>query len=152
LKDFEERIQQDLVDALKRGDDKAVNVLRMLKASVQNKKVEKGKDSCLGESDYVALLRQMIKQRREAAEQYEGVGAKDRAEAERLEIGILEKYLPEQLSEEEILRMAQETIEEIGTQSSSDIGKVMGKLMPKIRGKADGAAVRSVVEKLLKQN
>jgi len=150
LKDFEKRIQQDFVDALKRGDNKVVDVLRMLKSSIQNKKVEKGKDASLSEDDYVVLLRRMIKQRKEAAEQYEAVGAIDRAEQERAEVSILEKYLPEQLSEEQILQLAKKIIEETGAKGISDLGKVMGRLMPHVKGKADGATVRNVVERLLR--
>jgi len=150
LKDFEKRIQQDFVDALKRGDSKVVDVLRMLKSSIQNKKVEKGKDASLSEDDYVVLLRRMIKQRKEAAEQYEAVGAIDRAEQERAEVSILEKYLPEQLSEEQILQLAKKIIEETGAKGISDLGKVMGRLMPHVKGKADGATVRNVVERLLR--
>lgn len=150
MKDFEKRIQQDFVDALKRGDNKVVDVLRMLKSSIQNKKVEKGKDASLSEDDYVVLLRRMIKQRKEAAEQYEAVGAIDRAEQERAEVSILEKYLPEQLSEEQILQLAKKIIEETGAKGISDLGKVMGRLMPHVKGKADGATVRNVVERLLR--
>ena len=150
MKDFEKRIQQDFVDALKRGDSKVVDVLRMLKSSIQNKKVEKGKDASLSEDDYVVLLRRMIKQRKEAAEQYEAVGAIDRAEQERAEVSILEKYLPEQLSEEQILQLAKKIIEETGAKGISDLGKVMGRLMPHVKGKADGATVRNVVERLLR--
>jgi len=150
LKDFEKRIQQDFVDALKRGDNKVVDVLRMLKSSIQNKKVEKGKNASLSEDDYVVLLRRMIKQRKEAAEQYEAVAAIDRAEQERAEVSILEKYLPEQLSEEQILQLAKKIIEETGAKGISDLGKVMGRLMPHVKGKADGATVRNVVERLLR--
>ena len=150
MKDFEKRIQQDFVDALKKGDNKVVDVLRMLKSSIQNKKVEKGKDASLSEDDYVVLLRRMIKQRKEAAEQYEAVGAIDRAEQERAEVSILEKYLPEQLSEEQILQLAKKIIEETGAKGISDLGKVMGRLMPHVKGKADGATVRNVVERLLR--
>jgi len=150
LKEFEKKIQQDFVDALKKGDTKVVDVLRMLKSSIQNKKVEKGKDASLSEDDYVVLLRRMIKQRKEAAEQYEAVGVRDRAEQERAEVSILEKYLPEQLSEEQILQLAKKIIEETGAKGISDLGKVMGKLMPHVKGKADGATVRNVVERLLR--
>ena len=150
MKEFEKKIQQDFVDALKKGDTKVVDVLRMLKSSIQNKKVEKGKDASLSEDDYVVLLRRMIKQRKEAAEQYEAVGAIDRAEQERAEVSILEKYLPEQLSEEQILQLAKKIIEETGAKGISDLGKVMGKLMPHVKGKADGATVRNVVERLLR--
>ncbi|MBO8153443.1 GatB/YqeY domain-containing protein [Thermovirga sp.] len=150
MKEFEKKIQQDFVDALKKGDTKVVDVLRMLKSSIQNKKVEKGKDASLSEDDYIVLLRRMIKQRKEAAEQYEAVGVRDRAEQERAEVSILEKYLPEQLSEEQILQLAKKIIEETGAKGISDLGKVMGKLMPHVKGKADGATVRNVVERLLR--
>ena len=150
MKEFEKKIQQDFVDALKKGDTKVVDVLRMLKSSIQNKKVEKGKGASLSEDDYIVLLRRMIKQRKEAAEQYEAVGAIDRAEQERAEVSILEKYLPEQLSEEQILQLAKKIIEETGAKGISDLGKVMGRLMPHVKGKADGATVRNVVERLLR--
>ena len=150
MKEFEKKIQQDFVDALKKGDTKVVDVLRMLKSSIQNKKVEKGKGASLSEDDYIVLLRRMIKQRKEAAEQYEAVGVRDRAEQERAEVSILEKYLPEQLSEEQILQLAKKIIEETGAKGISDLGKVMGKLMPHVKGKADGATVRNVVERLLR--
>lgn len=151
MQDFEERLQRDLVDAMKRRDRPTVDTIRLVKAALENKRAEKGRQHKLPEEDLVATLRRLVKQRKEAAEQYRMVGAGDRAERELEEAGFIEKYLPQQMSDAEITEKALKVIEAAGAGSPSDIGKVMGKLMPEISGKADGARVREIVTQLLKQ-
>jgi len=146
---FEERLQMDLVEAMKRRDKDAVDTIRLVKADLENLKIEKGRSADLSQDDITAVLRRLIKQRREAADQYRLGGASDRAEKELEEAKLIEKYLPEQMTDEEITQRARQVIQAVGANSTSDIGKVMGKLMPEIGGKADGARVKAIVTELL---
>lgn len=146
---FEERLQMDLVEAMKRRDKEAVGTIRLVKADLENLKIEKGRSADLSQDDITAMLRRLIKQRREAADQYRLGGAYDRAEKELEEAKLIEKYLPEQMTDEEITQRARQVIQAVGATSTPDIGKVMGKLMSEIGGKADGARVKAIVSELL---
>ncbi|MGC9373082.1 MAG: GatB/YqeY domain-containing protein [Thermovirgaceae bacterium] len=151
MEDFEERLQHDLVDAMKRRDRAVVDNIRLIKAALENLKAEKGRTVPLEEQDIIAMLRRLIKQRREAAEQYRSGGAPDRADRELEEAGYIEGYLPEEMSDEDITAKARKVIDDTGAAGPSDIGKVMGKLMPEIGGKADGSRVKRIVVGLLKE-
>ena len=100
------RIQNDLVDAMKKRDDLRLSVLRMLKSAAQMAQIEKGKDIPLTDDEVIVLVRRLIKQRNEAAEMYKSGGAQDRAQKELDEIKVLDSYLPEQMPEEEKMKRA----------------------------------------------
>jgi len=151
VEDFEERLQHDLVDAMKRRDRVVVDNIRLIKAALENLKVEKGRTDPLKEQDIIAMLRRLIKQRREAAQQYRIGGAPDRADRELEEAEFIKGYLPEEMSDEDIAEKALRVIDDTGAAGPSDIGKVMGKLMPEIGGKADGSKVKRIVVELLKE-
>ncbi|MFP4481789.1 MAG: GatB/YqeY domain-containing protein [Thermovirgaceae bacterium] len=151
MQGFEERLQHDLVDAMKRRDRAVVDNIRLIKAALENLKAEKGRTVPIEEEDIIAMLRRLIKQRREAAGQYRSGGAPDRADRELEEAEFIEGYLPEQMSDEEIAAKARKVIIDICAAGPSDIGKIMGKLMPEIGGKADGSRVKSIVAALLKE-
>lgn len=149
--ELQNRIQQDLVQAMKNRDELRLGTLRMLKAALQLAQVEKGKDDPLSDGDVLAVIQRLIKQRKEASEQYRTHGAEERATRELEEARILEAYRPEQLTDLEIEAMAREIALSIGAQGPRDMGKVMGALMPKVRGKADGSRVKETVAKLLEK-
>ena len=124
------------------------NTIRMLEAAIKNAEIDKrGVD--LAESDILAILQRQVKQRRESIEQFEKGGREDLADKERIEIGIIERYLPRQLSRDEVELRARAVIEQTGASGPGDRGKVMGMLMRELRGEADGSLVNAVVGELL---
>ena len=147
--DLEKRISADLLAAMKEKKKMELSSLRMLKAEVQRAKAEKGRSVELTEDDIVALIQRLVKQRREAADQYTLVGAGDRAAEELREALFLETYLPEQLSDEELEHIVEEAGAFVKAAGPKDMGKVMGKVMAAVKGRADGKRVRSKVHDYL---
>ena len=143
------RIQNDLVEAMKMRDDLRLSVLRMLKSAAQMAQIEKGKDIPLTDDEVIVLVRRLIKQRNEAAEMYKSGGAQDRAQKELDEIKVLDSYLPEQMPEEEIMKIIADISSQVGASGPKDMGKVMGAANKKLAGKADGKSISEVVKKLL---
>lgn len=142
-----DQIVSDLKEAMKSKDEARLLVLRSLKASAMNSKIEKGAE--LTDEEFAAVIQKAVKQRRDSIEQFASGGRDDLAANERAEIEILQKYLPEQLSPEELKKIVQETVAQVGATSKKDMGKVMGALMPKVKGRADGKAVQQIVQLLL---
>jgi len=163
--DLREQINKDLNGAMKGKEELKTSVLRMLSASFLNKEKEKryklSKDnkemkeadlsvkSKLSEEEMIDVISFEVKKRRESIEGYEKGGRKEAAQKEREEMEILKKYLPEQLSEEEIKKIVKEAISQSGAKEQKDMGKVMAVLMPKVKGKADGGLVSKIVKELL---
>ena len=121
----------------------------MLKSAAQMAQIEKGKDIPLTDDEVLVLVRRLIKQRNEAAEMYRSGGAPDRAQTELDEIKVLDSYQPEQLPEEEIIRIVAEISSQVGASGPKDMGKVMGKAMAEVKGRADGGKVKDLVLKHL---
>lgn len=144
---LQEQLDADLKEALKSRDDLKVSVIRMVKASLKNKAIEKM--SQLDPDDVVSVLSSLCKQRRESIEQFTAGGRHDLAERETKELGILTGYLPRQLSAEEIDALVRQAAAESGATSPADVGKVMKSLMPKLKGQADGKAVNLRVREFL---
>ena len=144
---MKERIQNDLKTALKAGEEVKVGTLRMVLAFFINKEKEKGET--ISDEEAMNVLHTEAKKRREAIEAFEKGGRPELAEKEKKELEILQTYLPEQLSEQEIQNLVTQAIEKTGATSMQDIGKVMGALMPQVKGKADGNLVNTIVKKQL---
>ncbi|MDP2910192.1 MAG: GatB/YqeY domain-containing protein [bacterium] len=148
-------IQQELKKAVKGGDEINRSTLRMVLAAVSNKEKEKRyKEKAeaevqLTEEEMIEVISSEAKKRKEAIREYEKGGRQDLAEKEKAELKILEKYLPEQLSEEAIRKLAQQAVEKTKASEMKDMGKVMAELMPQVKGKADGAIVSQIVKELL---
>lgn len=143
-----ERIQKDLTAAMKAKEPARLSVLRLIKTAVQNKEIDVGGD--LSPEVEIQILQTMVKQRNEAIETFEKAGRSDLAEKEKAEKTIIQSYLPEEISEEEIERVASEVVEELGATSPKDMGKVMKETMVRLKstgktvdGKAVNAAVRA---------
>jgi len=134
--------------AMKAQDKLRLKVIRLLRSEIKN--VEIVKKGPLTDEEVQAVLQREIKRRKEALGDYERSGRPELLQELQEEIKILSSYLPPQLTEEEIKEKAQEAIAELGASSKKEIGKVMGLLMPRLKGKADGGAVKKVVEELLK--
>jgi uncharacterized protein YqeY len=135
-------VAADLLVAMKARDELKLSVLRMLKAEFQKAQADKGKSSALTEEETLVLVRRLVKQRKEAAEQYEAAGASDRAKEELSEIVVLESYLPAQLGDEELDALVRSTAEKAAVSSPKDMGKLMSALMPVVAGRADGKRVK----------
>ncbi len=152
---LKERIQEELNRVLKKGDQISCLVLRMLLAAITNKEKEKKyrekleKSADLSDEEIIEVVSSEARKRKEAISEYEKGNRPRLAEKEKSELKILEKYLPEQLSEAEIKKLVEEAIEKLGVQEPKDFGRVMAGLMPKIKGRADGSQVSKIVKELL---
>jgi hypothetical protein len=149
---LKEQLRHDLREALRAGDKERKSVIRMALAEVTNAEIEQGMQSGeteLDEGDVIAVLQKQAKQRQEAIEELEQADRPDLLAKEKEELAILEEYLPEQLSREEILGEARQVIEEVNATGMRDMGPVMGRLMSKLKGKVDGHVVNEVVRELL---
>lgn len=145
-----DRLRDDLKDAMRARDAVRRGTIRLVEAAIKNAEIEK-RGSELSEQDVQAILQRQVKQRQDSIEQYEQANRSDLADAERAEIAVIEAYLPQQMSRDEIEAAARAAIEQLGASGPGDRGKVMGRLMAELRGKADGAQVNAVVSDLLAQ-
>ena len=141
------RLNDDMKTAMKAKDKESLQVIRMIKSSIQNEKIKDGHD--LTEDEELTVLSREMKQRRDSLHEFEEAGRDDLAEKVKSEIVIVEKYMPEQLSEDDIRQLGQEAITQTGASSVKEFGKVMGAIMPKVKGKADGNQVNAIVKELL---
>jgi Uncharacterized conserved protein len=144
-----ERIQRDLVAAMKQRDDVRLSVLRMLKSAMQLAQTEKGRDGGLSDEDVQALVRRAVKQREEAAAQYRAGNAPERAAEELEEAKVLADYLPSQLGDAEMEEILRRIVGEVGATGAKDMGKVMSRAMQEIGGRADGKRVKDAVQRIL---
>jgi uncharacterized protein YqeY len=142
-----EQIQEDLKRSMKAKDGNRVSVLRFLMSSIRNREIEK-KDA-LDDKEVLAEITSSAKRRRESMEAFKEGGREDLVKKEEAELAVLQEYLPEQLSPEEIRSVVREVVEAVDAASASDLGKVMKELMPKLRGKADGKLVNEIVREVL---
>ena len=145
-----DQLRSDLRDAMRARDVLRRNTIRLLEAAIKNAEIDKrGKE--LAESEILAILQRQVKQRRESIEQFVQGGREDLAEKERVEIDIIEAYLPQQMSRDEVEARARAVIEQADATGPGDRGKVMGMLMKELRGQADGSLVNSMVAELLER-
>ncbi|WP_261129540.1 GatB/YqeY domain-containing protein [Bacillus sp. Marseille-Q3570] len=142
-----DRLNQDMKQAMKNKEKQRLTVIRMVKSSLQNESIKLGHE--LNEEEELTVLSREVKQRKDSLQEFEKAGREDLVENLRQEIEILNEYLPEQLSEEEVNQLVKETIEQVGATSKQDMGKVMGAIMPKVKGKADGGLVNRLVQQNL---
>ena len=140
-------LNEDMKQAMRAKDKETLQVIRMLKASIQNEQIKKGQD--LNDEEELTVLSREMKQRRDSLTEFEKADRTDLADKVKKEIVIVEKYLPAQLSEDEIRAIVTEAIATTGATSPKEIGKVMGAVMPKVKGKADGNQVNAIVKELL---
>jgi uncharacterized protein YqeY len=144
-----QRLDDDLKRAIKSSDKLKTSVVRMVKAAIKNRQVEKQRE--LSEEEIISVILTLSKQRRESIELFSKGGREDLADKEKQEISILQTYLPSQLTQEELDRLIIESIQESSAVGVKDIGKVMRLLMPKVKGTADGKMVNQRVKELLEK-
>lgn len=142
-----EQLTADLKAAMKAKNKTQLNVIRMIKSALMNAKIQKGSD--LSNEDELQVITTEMKQRKDSLSEFEKAGREDLVAEIKAEIEVVEKYLPAQLSDDELSEVIQATITEIGATSMKDMGKVMSTLMPKVKGRADGGKVNQVVKQLL---
>ncbi|NCU18468.1 GatB/YqeY domain-containing protein [Pallidibacillus pasinlerensis] len=142
-----ERLNEDMKVAMKNKEKDKLSVIRMIKSSLQNEAIKLGRD--LKEDEELTVLSREVKQRKDSLREFESAGRSDLVEKIQTELTYVEKYLPEQLSEDELKTIIQEAIQQVGATSKADMGKVMGVVMPKVKGKADGSLVNKLVVQAL---
>ncbi|KKI88562.1 hypothetical protein WQ54_30680 [Bacillus sp. SA1-12] len=143
-----EQFNQDMKQAMKNKEKDKLAVIRMVKAALQNEAIKFGKSE-LSEEEELTVLSRELKQRKDSLQEFKNANRLDLVEKTQAEIDVLVDYMPEQLSEEEILEIVKQTISEVNASSKADMGKVMGALMPKVKGKADGSLVNKLVQQQL---
>ena len=142
-----EKIKEDMYAAMKSKDKVKATILRSLLSNL--KKIEIEKKEPIAEPEYLSIVKKMVKQLKESIDVYSQAGRIELAEKEKSELSIIEAYLPEQFSEEEILELIKNIISEISAKNISDIGKVMAIVMKKGGGKVDGGIANRIAKELL---
>ena len=141
------RIQEDVKNAMRAQQREQLAVLRLVTAAIKQKEVDERVD--LDDTQVLAVLDKMVKQRRESLEQYEKAGRDDLAAQEKFELDFIQTYLPEQLGEKELSKLISKTISDLGASSIRDMGPVMNALRGEVQGRADMKAVSQAVKNQL---
>ena len=142
-----ERIQNDMYAAMKAGEKEKSNTLRTTLAKLKDKRIEKRDD--LSEAETIKVLQTLVKQRKESVELFEKGGRPELAASENREIDILNSYLPQMISEDNIRNIVQTVVDEVGAVSMADLGKVMPKVMERGKGLIDGKTAQQFVREIL---
>lgn len=137
------QIDNDLIEALRAKSELTLATLRLLKSEIKNAAIAIGKE--LNDEEVIAVIQRGIKQRQDAIIQYNKANRPELANKEQAEITILTKYLPPQLSDDELSQIIADTKKQINASSSHDFGKIMGAIMPKVKGRADGNRIANLV-------
>ena len=144
-----DRIQADMTAAMKSRDADTLSTLRMLKTALMEAKTKKPKEESLGRDEEIEVLQRYVKKRRESIEEFKKLGVADRVAREEQEIEVTKRYLPEALSEADLMSVVREAIAATGAAGPTDMGKVIGAVMGKVKGRADGSAVSRLVKQAL---
>ena len=145
---LKERLASDFKDALKNKDEVGKNTISLARAAIKQYEVDKREE--LDDEGVIGILSKQVKMRKDALDDFEKAGRTDLLDSYKKEIEVLSKYLPEQLSTDEIKKIVEETAADMGiTEGKQNMGKMMGAVMPKVKGVADGKDVRKVIEEFL---
>ena len=144
---MKQNLLNDLVTAMKNQDKETLSVLRMVKGAMQIEEINKKQE--LNDEDVVAVISKQIKTRKESIIEFEKANRNDLIEQTQIEIDILTKYMPEQLSEEEVIKVIDEAFNTLKPEKPSDMGKLMGFVTPKLKGKADMSFVSKTIKEKL---
>jgi len=140
-------LRKDMFQASKDGDVNKSDILKMALASIKNAQIEVEEE--LSDADVEKILRKEVKKVKDSIEQFEKMGREDLLSKEKSQLEVLESYLPELMSEEEVKKVVEKKIEELGANGMKDMGKVMGVVMKELDGKTDGNTVKNIVQELL---
>lgn len=147
-----DQLRQQLKESMLAKDADRTSVLRLLLSAINYYEIQKGgADYEATDEDVMVVINKEAKQRKDSIEQFKAAGRQELVDKEQKELDMLQKYLPEQMGEDDIRNLVQDAVSESGATSMQEIGKVMAILMPKIKGKADGAVVSTIVKELLSQ-
>jgi len=142
-----ERLNSDIIQAMKNKEKDKLSVIRMIKSSLQNEAIKFGKE--ISEEDEITVLSREVKQRKDSLHEFDKAGRQDLVEKIRTELQYVELYMPKQLSEEEVIEIVKQAVSETGASTKAEMGKVMAVIMPKVKGKADGSFVNKLVQQHL---
>lgn len=148
---LESKVMDELKNAMRAKDEAALRTLRAIKAAIIIEKTAEGASGEINEATELKMLQKMAKQRRDSLDIFEKQGREDLAAKEREELAIIEKFLPRQMSADELSAEVKAIIEQVGAKSPADMGKVMGVASKQLAGKADGKAISEMVKQLLAQ-
>jgi uncharacterized protein YqeY len=144
---LEERLFDEMKQAMRSNDKLRLSTIRMIRSALKNKEIEQRKK--LDDDGVIRVIQGMMRKGEESLEQFQLGGRMDLVEKERKEIEILKSFLPQSLSQEEVLKIIDQCIEETQASSLKDLGKVMKSVMPKLQGKADGKLINQLVKEKL---
>lgn len=146
MSDLSQQITEDMKSAMREKNTVALNTIRMLKSAIKNAAIEKGgADAELNDSEIVSVIRKQVKTRQDSITQYEDAGRQELADKEKEEIVVLERYLPQAMSEAEIAGLIDAAIAEVGATSKKEMGQVMKLVQERAAGRADGKALSQAV-------
>lgn len=147
---LKQKIVDDQKSALKSGQKEELSALRMLSAAISNKEIDlRKKDIGLSDEEVIGVISSEVKKRKDATEEYKKAGREESAKKEEFELSLLKKYLPPEISDEDLKRIVQDGIRETGATSAADFPKVMKSIMPTLKGKASGERISEAVKKEL---
>ena len=146
---LEERLVEEMKQAMKSNDKLRLSTIRMIRSALKNKEIELRKK--LEDEEVIKVIQAMVRKGEESVEQFQTGGRRDLVEKEKKEIEILKSFLPQPLSQEEMLKIIDQSIQETQASSPKDIGKVMKSVMPKMGGKADGKLINQLVKERLSE-
>ena len=146
---LQERLVEEMKDAMRSGQAEKLSVIRMVRASLKNREIERGKGKPLTDADVMEVILSGIKQRRDAIEQFGKGGRADLVAKEEHEVAILQTFLPPPLSDDELAALVREAAAEVGASGPKDMGKVMKAVLPRVAGRAEGGAVNAAVKRHL---
>ena len=149
--DLFEKVSEDIKNAMKAKDKVALETLRNVKKCFLEAKTAPGANDTLTDADALKIMQKLVKQGKDSAGVYAGQGRQDLADAELAQVAVIERYLPKQMSAEELENVLKEIIAEVGAAGPKDMGKVMGVASKRLAGKADGRAISEAVKRLLNQ-
>ncbi len=144
---LKERLQKDMIEAMKSGNNVKVGVIRLVRGMIRKLEIDLKKD--FTDDDVIGVLSNAAKQRREAIKAYTEGGRDDLVKEEEAELAVIETYLPEALSTDELEKIITEIIAETGATTMKDIGKVMPRVMQQVKGRANGSEVQAIVRSKL---
>jgi hypothetical protein len=144
---LEEKLLEEMKQAMKTNDKIRLSTIRMIRSSSKNKEIELRRK--LEDEDIIKVIQGMVRKGEESVEQFQAGGRNDLVEKEKMEIEILKSFLPQPIPQEEIIKIIDETIQETQSSSLKDLGKVMKAVMPRLGGKADGKVINQLVKERL---
>jgi len=149
---LEQKVMEELKQAMRDKNEAALRTLRAIKAAILIEKTSEGASDIMTEAAETKMLQKLAKQRRDSLEIFEKQNREDLALKEREELAIIERFLPAQMSQEELTKEVKAIMDQVGAKSPADMGKVMGVASKQLAGKADGKAISETVKQLLSQN